>query len=483
MILLPLAELGDLDVFLRGGFSALDDTRVQEKIYVFDKEFPGMMPPNRALHAALLREMTEIVSALVWLHEGLRIPGSRDMYCAHMDLKPSNILITRDPSHNVGVGVGRWKISDFGISLFKKSTNEKALGVHSIRDVGPRLTSRAYQDKVDLGRGPYEPPEVSSVRVDGRECDVWSIGCVLSEVVEFALGGRQAVEEFRRRRFSKHRFQGADDYFYQTKPCIAIEPQSRDSTNTEVKSQVIEWFEERSSTSSHLWIEECMDLLKKQLVVDPSQRATAKATLKRLDNLLATSFPNEVEMTDSALDHGHQAAKTLVAKDQPEYHPLPERTQRPALALNSEDQHQRPMSAAMNSTPTSLEQGTSASDTSASSQSAANFITNLDTLPTLSLPSRAKAVDVAISPTGDHVALLHTDTVYIYRVDGNLDAIPAVPLASGTKWKKVCNTDHYVAVYGINKTKKEVSQIWDSCGSLFPSPLLAHNFLIVDICT
>ena len=298
MILLPLAELRDLDIFLRGGFNTMDDTRDQEEVYSFKNEFPGMMPPNSNLHAALLKEITDLVSALVWLHEDLRIPGARDTYCAHMDLKPGNILITRDPSHIVG----RWKICDFGISLFKKSTNMKALEVHSIRDVGPRLSSRAYQEQVIRGRGPYEPPEVSNVRVDGRKCDVWSIGCVLSEVIEFALGGKQAVDEFRRLRFSPTPFQGADDYFYQTKACIEIEPHSRDSNNTEVKSQIIEWFAERSVASSSPWIRECMDLLKKLLVIDPSQRATARETLEELDNI-------ESEL---ALDHGHRMAKTDV---------------------------------------------------------------------------------------------------------------------------------------------------------------------------
>ena len=447
MILIPLAELRDLDVFLRGGYIALDDTRNQEKVYDFSEEFPGMVPANPLLPAALFNQLFEVASALVWLHEELRILGSLDRYCAHMDLKPGNILITRDKKSNVG----RWVISDFGISLFEKSTNRKALRVHSIRDVGPRLTSRAHQDKVIRGRGPYEPPEVSNKNVDGRKCDVWSFGCVLSDVMEFALGGTSAVDKFRLHRYCKDHWQGTDDYFYQLKPSTNGEPRIRDKSNTQVKKEVLDWFDTRSSPSSSPWVRDCIRLLKKMIVVDPVPRATARYTMTQLNELMAKHFENRAIVP--------QEVPGAADRPQP---PTP----RPEVEINSDSmrensliEHQIPVSTIPEDgiittvvvPPESDQRGV---------QSKALIIAGLDPLECITLPKYGKAVDVAVSANGEHVALLYANSVRIYVVEKGVIATPEIKLPSPTKWVKICTTAHYLAVYGIKTTgHKEVSNV------------------------
>ena len=450
MILIPLAELRDLDVFLRGGNIALDDTRNQEKVYDFSKEFPGMVPPNPLLQAALFNQLFELASALVWLHEDLRILGSLDRYCAHMDLKPGNILIIRDERSHVG----RWVISDFGISLFVKSTNKKALKVHSIRDVGPRLTSRVHQDKVDRGRGPYEPPEVSNEDVDGRKCDVWSFGCVLSDVMEFALGGTSAVDSFRLRRYCRDHLQGIDDNFYQLKPSMNTEPRIRNDSNTQVKKEVLEWFDKRSSRLLSPWVGDCIKLLKRMIVIDPGPRASARYTMEQLNKLMATHFQNGAILPQDVL-----RAETPA---QPPIAPLEvELKKHSSMREASSIGHQI-------SVPTIPEKGiiTAVVVPPASDQRGVQFnataIAGLDPLEHITLPNHGKAIDVAVSANGEHVALLYAGSVRIYILEKGVNARPEIILPSTTKWMKLCTTAHYLAVYGIKATgHKDASNISD----------------------
>ena len=105
---------------------------------------------------------------------------------------------------------------------------------------------------------------------------------------------------------------------------------------------------------------------------------------------------------------------------------------------------------------------TTASDSTASSGSHADVFTALNHILTLRLSSHGTAIDIALSPSGDLIALLHTNTIHIYRIKGNEEVFPRIRLTSGTKWRNVSITDRYVAIYGINKNKiKEVSQVVD----------------------
>ncbi|KAL8796007.1 MAG: hypothetical protein Q9195_001583 [Heterodermia aff. obscurata] len=440
MILIPLAELRDLDVFLRGGYIAMDDTKIKKKVYDFDQEFPGMVAPSTLLQEALFNQLFEVASALVWLHEELRILGSLDRYCAHMDLKPGNILISRDKDSRVG----RWMITDFGISLFDKSTNKKEPEVHSIRDVGPRLTSRAHQDEVIRGRGPYEPPESSNKEVDGRKCDVWSFGCVSSDVMEFALGGQSAVDDFRLHRYSKDRFQGADDYFYQLKPSLDVEPRTRNISNTQVKKEVLDWFESRSSLPPSPWVKDCVGLLKIMLVIDPVQRATARDAMRRLDELMAKHFKNgavlQQEVTGAANTPQPPALQPEVEPNV--NHMRAENVVGPQISVSTPPEEGAVITVI--TPPASDQRGV---------QHDGIAIAGLDPLERITLPTHGKAVDVAVSTNGEHVALLYPGySVRIYRVESGVIAMPEIKLPSSTKWVRLSTTAHYLAVYGIKTT-------------------------------
>jgi serine/threonine protein kinase len=105
-ILLPYAKYGDLGDFLHCGIGP--DKKIN---YNFDYRFNKVR--NNDIRLPLLHQCWVLADALAWLHTGIAIEkSSSTVFCVHMDLKLANILIQDDPKS----AVGKWMISDFGIS-------------------------------------------------------------------------------------------------------------------------------------------------------------------------------------------------------------------------------------------------------------------------------------------------------------------------------------------------------------------------------
>ena len=156
---MPYAKLGDLWQFLNGGKDPGGD-----QYYDFPERFPRLTPENRALH--LITQCWSIADALEWLHADITLPEEGKVPCAHMDLKPNNILIDEDD----GSYVGRWKISDFGLSVIDEKSH-----VVTVRDYVSQVSMNTRPKRVE---GTYTAPEVKLA--GGREengvglrSDVW----------------------------------------------------------------------------------------------------------------------------------------------------------------------------------------------------------------------------------------------------------------------------------------------------------------------
>ena len=76
----------------------------------------------------------------------------------HRDLKPQNVFLTAR-----GTEIDIVKLGDFGIAKVLDSTNAKAFTV--------------------AGTPYYMPPEVCSEKPYGAAADVWSLGCVIYELM------------------------------------------------------------------------------------------------------------------------------------------------------------------------------------------------------------------------------------------------------------------------------------------------------------
>ncbi|KAL4887499.1 kinase-like domain-containing protein [Aspergillus karnatakaensis] len=117
----------------------------------------------------LIAEARNLAGALAYLH---RDSEPQPLFC-HMDLKPANILVFKHP----GKPAGEWRISDFGISIVAMP------GTNSSDSV----TNPALKPVVIEGK--FQSPEVFHGKGFGRKSDVWSLGCIIIQIIAFGLGG------------------------------------------------------------------------------------------------------------------------------------------------------------------------------------------------------------------------------------------------------------------------------------------------------
>ncbi|CZR60699.1 uncharacterized protein PAC_10595 [Phialocephala subalpina] len=285
-ILLPLAAYGDLEMFLHSGVRP-----GRSKIYDFDLRFKD----TRGIELAfpLLDECFAIASALEWLHNHIKIKkgaGTVNLFCAHLDLKPANILIQADSNSPVG----KWVLSDFSISVIKEGTRGQDSNYGSIGDYVSQLTVNFPRRQ----EGTYQAPEVklyaknlnqpSYIAPDQkdieRKSDIWSFGCILSEVIAFSLGRDKFVGEFSNARKTGER----DDYFYSevrgTMSMIDIIPSSG---VYEVRPAVNAWLDRLCTGEARpqRWVDCCVGTIKKILIVDFQARPDATDLLSLLKHL------------------------------------------------------------------------------------------------------------------------------------------------------------------------------------------------------
>lgn len=165
LILLPFAEFADLEVFFNLGMEVPSEYSGQGErnaIYDFDKVFPGMADSIESRRGPLLKEAIGLANALEWLHDQLKVPGESDLYCAHMDLKPDNILILE--SSLVPDAEKRATARDIGYRLEN---------IRKVMERGPRCLLPAQADGIieegESGRSQttlrfFDIPEVEQLR-------------------------------------------------------------------------------------------------------------------------------------------------------------------------------------------------------------------------------------------------------------------------------------------------------------------------------
>jgi serine/threonine protein kinase len=233
--------------------------------------------------------MLQVADALGWFHRGIigRTHTNR-VHFAHMDLKPNNILIDADGTS----AVGKWVLTDFGISAFKEDNEAVFPNVLSIRDLYENLTIKETPRRPP---GAYQPPEIQRIRdraseigndtyqgVAGRKGDIWSFGCILSEVFTFALGQTLAVQTFRTVRKSQ-----GDDYFYEAEPTELLDVQHQPASYR-VRSKVKEWLRKLPEQYSfpNRAIDCCVQTILDILVVDGVRRPKADDLVRKMEHVV-----------------------------------------------------------------------------------------------------------------------------------------------------------------------------------------------------
>ncbi|KAL1794566.1 hypothetical protein ACET3X_006382 [Alternaria dauci] len=122
-----------------------------------------------------LHQFREICAALEELHAG---------NCRHGDLKPENILWF-DPEDKDG---GSLQIADLGLATF----HEKEANTRNRQGMPTQTPS---------GTSRYEPPEMDAQRntneARSRQYDIWSLGCVVFELLLWLVYGPSGITVFR----------------------------------------------------------------------------------------------------------------------------------------------------------------------------------------------------------------------------------------------------------------------------------------------
>ncbi|KAF7164621.1 hypothetical protein CNMCM5623_009078 [Aspergillus felis] len=192
-ILFPLAEM-DLDKFLSG----------------------ALLPPTKCDMSELLEELMSLAGALAHLHTGL----GYNIHGCHTDLKPANILVYMKHDTSRRPQIGKWMITDFGLSIISRVERRGSgdgLPMESVTETMTQLQRMR-------GRGTYQAPEVCLGLGISRSSDIWSFGCILVRVLAFKLDGVQGLQrldELRRKDDDGITdYAGRHDYFNRGDPAV-----------------------------------------------------------------------------------------------------------------------------------------------------------------------------------------------------------------------------------------------------------------------
>ncbi|KUJ23541.1 kinase-like protein [Mollisia scopiformis] len=224
----------------------------------------------------LVKEASKVFDALAWLHQGQMVEDKMQVFC-HMDLKPANILVYEIGEYKFPAGC--WMISDFGISsMTERHQNTQFLNTFEKSPAGT-LASILGADSVLTSRkrepGIYSAPEAHKLNGKiGPASDVWSLGCILFQVLLRGVGGSEGIADLvkydEKRRSKEH-----DHFCQHTDGEAHLHP-------------AIERWLESTHLPGHIAIQdqkmimECKNVIKQALIVDPDKRATAANLRDRL---------------------------------------------------------------------------------------------------------------------------------------------------------------------------------------------------------
>jgi len=255
-------------------------------VFLHDRQH-GTTQPETGVY--MLEEASNLADALDFLHTRIRIPGRGHVTCAHMDLKPENIVV--QPRSRASSDM-MWLITDFDISVVRTviaKCHQESSGLNdsqaldSVRDLAGDLTNKACCREP----GPFQAPEIQGIK--GQEpslgSDIWSLGCVLSLVLCSVVEGSKGVAQLDKERCRDN----ASGFFYTRKQSP---PDHNNASTWEVNHFVVHNLEGlvvRHKKRHQKWLSPFVDLIKDTMEIGIDQRPQAAECLKHLRQILDLS--------------------------------------------------------------------------------------------------------------------------------------------------------------------------------------------------
>lgn len=207
----------------------------------------------RSIHdrIQLWTQVENVMSALQSIHNITLIDESlpRHFLGYHHDLKPQNILIFNRT----------FVIADLGLARFKPSEMSSKTGLrHGTNTYGPPESHKRVND---------DRPIIS------RKFDVWSLGCILAEIITFACRGPNGVMSFSTARTTADpETYSEDDWFHNMK---------------DVKQEVLEWLKSLQALEGNdEFLSGVISLVRDMLHGNPEERPDSTTVLKTFCSLL-----------------------------------------------------------------------------------------------------------------------------------------------------------------------------------------------------
>ncbi|KAH6625483.1 kinase-like domain-containing protein [Boeremia exigua] len=204
------------------------------------------------------KQICGMVQALHTVHEPSKYLEQDRKYGRHGDLKPENVLWYRSPEDPRGILV----IADLGLS----SVNTEK--------------SRSNIPNKGIPHTPgYRPPECD---LEGgtisRAYDIWTLGCLLLELVTWALGGESSRTEFEDKRMTPYVTGVESNIFFDVK----IRRGGFDHVMV-VKDSVSEWIAQLHGRSTcTAYFSDVLELIQKGMLVMLSEEHTRYSSMRIL---------------------------------------------------------------------------------------------------------------------------------------------------------------------------------------------------------
>ena len=230
----------------------------------------------------LWKEMLGICRALKHMVEGQVFGDDEKFVGYHFDLKPANILIFAEHT---------WQIADFGQSVFR-ATNGSSL----------KLTNPGGTDE-------YAPPEnVDLGAKASAKYDVWSMGCILLELITFLVTkGSRGIRALDKARHTSNE-RGSDHRLW-----------TKTSTGQiELKPKIIKFTEgllAASGPSEQHFLTQILELTNGMLEPDVGKRFSASRVVEMLKKIVENS--TEPQGNGETLLHRHATALAVPLRSGP----------------------------------------------------------------------------------------------------------------------------------------------------------------------